>query len=123
MDDSKIEDLTNSEIIELIRTDKDRQRRLKMLLFSEDKEFWDTLSTEYEQWEKKQTNSQVKDNKYDQIDLKQLMELEFPPESWIIERILPSEGITMIVGESGSGKSFIALEAVRAVIANQPFLD
>src|SRR3990167_10009287 len=57
------------------------------------------------------------------LNAKQLYGREFPSNKWIIDRIVPDAGFVMFVGEAGAGKSFIALDAIRAVITQTPFLD
>lgn len=57
------------------------------------------------------------------LDAAALAEREFPDNKWIIDRIIPDAGFVMFVGEAGAGKSFIALDAIRAILTQTPFLD
>jgi RecA-family ATPase len=53
----------------------------------------------------------------------ELMERELPPEEWLIERIIPSEGFTFIVGAEATGKSFYTLTLAHAIATGKPWLN
>ena len=60
---------------------------------------------------------------YRSLTWTELSAREFPAEQWLIDKIVPESGITMFVGEAAVGKSFIALDAVRALVSGDNFLD
>jgi 5S rRNA maturation endonuclease (ribonuclease M5) len=60
---------------------------------------------------------------YSILTTKELYAIEYPPERFIIDKFLPTTGITMFSGDSGAGKSFVSLEIVRAIFTGTPFLD
>lgn len=53
---------------------------------------------------------------------KDLMARELPPEEWLIDRVIPSEGFTFIVGAEATGKSFYTLTLAHSVATGQPWL-
>ena len=69
-------------------------------------------------WNKKFQPEDYKIHTYNQ-----LLEKEFPQETWIIEKFIPQTGMVLFSGDAGAGKSFIALEIIRAITSNDIFLD
>lgn len=57
------------------------------------------------------------------LNMKELYSITYEPEDFIIERFLPVSGMTMLSGDSGVGKSWIALEVIKSITKNEPFLD
>lgn len=57
------------------------------------------------------------------INLKDLYSIKYDPEDFIIDKFLPVSGMTMISGDSGVGKSWLALEVIKAITKNEPFLE
>ncbi len=53
---------------------------------------------------------------------KELLETEFPPENYIIDKILGEQSLTLWVGEAGSFKSYMALYLAKQLITKEPFL-
>lgn len=53
------------------------------------------------------------------LTAKELLEIDYPPQQWVIDRFLPDGGITLIVGEAGTLKSFICLYLTRQVITQE----
>ncbi len=53
----------------------------------------------------------------------QLMDRDVPPEEWLIERVLPTDGFTFIVGAEATGKSFYTLTLAHSVATGKPWLD
>ena len=51
------------------------------------------------------------------------LKLELPPERWLVDHIIPIEGISFIVGPEASGKSFFALTLAYSVASGTPWLD
>jgi 5S rRNA maturation endonuclease (ribonuclease M5)/archaellum biogenesis ATPase FlaH len=112
-----LEYLPNAKILELPLDSHDICDFFSLHTLEEFKQVVREAKTKGE-WERKYQPAQ-----YEIITSKQLYDIEFPPEQWLIDKILPATGITMFVGESGVGKSFIALEVVRAIIEQDIFLD
>lgn len=52
----------------------------------------------------------------------ELMDRELPPEDWLIDRVIPSEGFTFIVGAEATGKSFYTLTLAHSITTGQPWL-
>lgn len=46
----------------------------------------------------------------------------FPDPGFLIDELLPAQGVFLFVGESGAGKSWAAYDLVRAVITGTPWL-
>lgn len=44
-----------------------------------------------------------------------------PPPTWLIDAILPSQGLVALCGEPGQGKTFIALDIALSVAAGRPW--
>lgn len=53
----------------------------------------------------------------------ELMARQLPPEEWLIDRILPSEGFCFIVGPEATGKSFYTLTMADSITTGKPWLD
>lgn len=53
----------------------------------------------------------------------QLMDRDIPPEEWLIERVLPTDGFTFIVGAEATGKSFYTLTLAHSVATGKDWLD
>ena len=51
-----------------------------------------------------------------------LMERPIPPEEWLIDRVLPTDGFTFIVGAEATGKSFYTLTLAHSVATGTPWL-
>lgn len=47
--------------------------------------------------------------------MQELLEMEFPAVGWIIEKLIPTPGLTFIAGKAGKGKSLITLAVAKAV--------
>jgi RecA-family ATPase len=57
------------------------------------------------------------------LTMKDLYEIKYEKEAFIIDRFLPVAGMTMVSGDSGVGKSWIALDVIRSISDNTLFLD
>lgn len=53
--------------------------------------------------------------------LQELLEEEFPAAGWIIEKLIPTPGLTFIAGKAGKGKSLITLAIAKAVSGGTDF--
>ena len=51
------------------------------------------------------------------------MAQQLPPEEWLVDRILPSEGFCFIIGPEATGKSFYTLTLANAITTGNPWLD
>lgn len=71
-----------------------------------------------EQWEMK-----YQPEEYSVITGTELLQIEYPEEEWIIDKVVPQSGFVMFVGEAGAGKSYIALDAIKAITSQTLFLD
>lgn len=47
---------------------------------------------------------------------------QLPPVPWLLDGILPANGLTALYGAPGAGKSFIALDLALSIAANFPWL-
>jgi hypothetical protein len=57
------------------------------------------------------------------VSFPDILDMDIPEPTWIIDDILISEGITMLGGQPGTFKSFIGLEMALAIYYGHPFLD
>ena len=48
------------------------------------------------------------------VTLPQLLDMDFPPPSWLVPNVIP-QGLTLLAGRPKAGKSFFALEVSLAV--------
>src|SRR5271157_321735 len=55
-------------------------------------------------------------------DLPSILDIEVPPVSWMLERLVPAGGITLLTGAPGIGKSMLALALAGAVVHGVPFI-
>lgn len=62
-------------------------------------------------------------DEYSVLTATELLNIEYPEEEWIIDRVVPQSGFVMFVGEAGAGKSYIALDAIKAITGGGQFLD
>ncbi len=66
--------------------------------------------------------SNIKIQPFEAKKLDHLMSIEFPPETWLVEELVPAGAITMLVGSSGSFKTWLTLELCLKVATGKPFL-
>lgn len=59
---------------------------------------------------------------YSLISLKEIAEMEFDEDSWLVDRIMYSEGFCFIYGASGTGKSYLTLSIAKAVANGEAWL-
>lgn len=52
-----------------------------------------------------------------------MLNKEFSPEEWLVDRIIPSDGFTFIVGAEATGKSFYTLTLAHSIATGTPWLD
>lgn len=52
--------------------------------------------------------------------LKDLLNEEFPPEVWVVDQLLPDEGVTLISGSPGSFKTWLYMEIAVKVAKGEP---
>lgn len=83
----------------------------------EDFELLKIMATTSDQWE---MDHQPEEWKLESG--KELMARELPPEEWLIDRVIPSEGFTFIVGAEATGKSFYTLTLAHSIATGQPWL-
>lgn len=55
--------------------------------------------------------------------LGELFEADIPDEEWILDKIIPKSGFSIIAGASAVGKSFLALDMARAIATGTKWLD
>ena len=68
----------------------------------------------------------VKENNYSNqkfVSLSELMAKELPPIRWLIDGLVPEEGMVVLAGMSGSYKTWLVMSMAIAVAAGQDFLD
>ena len=53
----------------------------------------------------------------------EIMAQQLPPEEWLVDRVLPSEGFCFIIGPEATGKSFYTLTLANAITTGNPWLD
>lgn len=61
-------------------------------------------------------------NKFQPIAIGELMKMEFSDKEWIIEKIVPCQGITIISGAPASYKTWLTLEAAKSIASGVDFL-
>ena len=59
---------------------------------------------------------------YARISAEELTKMEFPPEQWLIDKVVYKEGFCFIYGAEGTGKSFITLSLAQAVASGTNWL-
>ncbi len=59
----------------------------------------------------------------DVVSLEELRQKDFPPNKWIVDRLVPDNGITCISGKPKVGKSFWALYLAICLALGAKFLD
>jgi hypothetical protein len=65
----------------------------------------------------------VSDTEIDPLQLLTTQELlQLPPVSWLLDSIIPEEGVCGLYGAPGSGKSFIALDWAMCISEGRPWL-
>ncbi|MDP3993424.1 MAG: bifunctional DNA primase/polymerase [bacterium] len=57
---------------------------------------------------------------FEPIKLSELMAKKFPEQKWIVEKLVPAEGITIIAGHPKSGKTWFALDVAKSVANGDP---
>lgn len=58
--------------------------------------------------------------KYKTLTLAEIYNTEFPEEEWIVDRLIPEEGIVGCVGDSGSYKSLFTQYLVKCLLSKEP---
>lgn len=71
---------------------------------------------EVEKFEAKQADYQL-------ITLKEVYDIEYPAENFLIDKILLERGFSMLVGDTGTGKSFLSLYMAKCLVTGEKFLD
>ncbi len=80
---------------------------------------------------KKESVSKIKKNEYQQIrekkeykilTVKEILETDYGEQSWLVEGIIPLNGITIIAGAPGNFKSWITQDIARCVSLGTDFL-
>jgi len=54
------------------------------------------------------------------IKIGQIIEKDYGPELWLVDKLIPYGGITAIAGDPGSYKTFLSLEIAKCVAADKP---
>lgn len=107
--------LTKEEIFE-------RLKQSKAYSNMEDREFWHDLAKDYQensQEELEEAGVEV----VKAYSTKELFEKEFPPTTWLVEGLIPSEGFTALTGTPASYKSFLTEHlAICLTQEDTPFL-
>lgn len=57
------------------------------------------------------------------MSLKKLMEINFPPNQWKVDQLIPLEGITIISAAPASYKTWLILQMAIDIAQGKPFLD
>ena len=57
------------------------------------------------------------------ITAEELASKDFPEEQWIIDKIIPKEGVSFWFGDSGTGKSLISLSLAKSIVTGEKWLD
>ncbi|MGH2645237.1 MAG: AAA family ATPase, partial [Chitinophagaceae bacterium] len=99
--------------------DFDLNKRMEEQAFKADEETkrrFEELNNEFPLKERNNRIANWVDDEYSTITLEDLAAMEFPKESWIVDKIIPMQGMTLFVGESGVGKSFIALDLLKSIV-------
>lgn len=65
--------------------------------------------------------NQPPEHKIESID--ELFKAELPKENWIVDKVIPSVGISVFAGAAGTGKSFMSLDMARAIVSEDSWLD
>jgi RecA-family ATPase len=66
---------------------------------------------------------EIEDEKFNQaISLDELMQTNFPENSWLIEKLIPHEGITIISGAPASFKTWLILQMALSISSGEKFI-
>ena len=57
------------------------------------------------------------------ITLKELLNTEFPEQQWLVESLVPADGITIMAAEPGSYKTYMLLDIAIKVTQGEPLFD
>jgi len=57
------------------------------------------------------------------ITLKELLNTEFPEQQWLVESLVPADGITIMSAEPGSYKTYMLLDIAIKVTQGEPLFD
>ena len=57
------------------------------------------------------------------ITFREFSQLEFPKERWLIENLIPTEGIVIIASPSGEKKTWLAMEMAKCIANGSDFLQ
>lgn len=52
----------------------------------------------------------------------ELLTTELPPEQWIIDKLVPMSGFSVIAGEEATGKTFYAISMAKSAVTGEPWL-
>lgn len=63
-----------------------------------------------------------RDSDFTTLSWKELSELEYPPEEWRVNGLLPMQGLVIIAAPSGEKKTWFALELTKSISAGSHFL-
>lgn len=75
-------------------------------------------------WPEAQTALKDKEAKEsDTFTIRDLLNINFPPTVWLVDKLIPAEGFTAITGAPASYKSFITEHLALCIASGQPFLD
>jgi predicted transcriptional regulator len=55
--------------------------------------------------------------------ISELLTKQFPPIPWLVEQLIPAEGITVLSGLSGVGKTWLELVLIHSISTGVPFLN
>ena len=64
----------------------------------------------------------IKVDTLDVFSAAELAEQEFPPRRFLVEGLLPREGLTLLAAPAKTGKSWLVLQLASALVREQPFL-
>ncbi len=54
------------------------------------------------------------------LPIKDLMAKQYPAQKWLVDKLIPASGITILSAEPGSYKTYLLLEAALAVVSGRP---
>lgn len=56
-------------------------------------------------------------------NLDELFAANLPKDSWIVDKVIPTVGISVFAGAAGTGKSFLSLDMARSILSEEVWLD
>lgn len=71
----------------------------------------------------KRYHSKLESEDINPITARELLDMKFESTSWIVDKLIPREGITFIAGNPGAGKTWILFNLIKSISSGQSFFN